>query len=181
MQSASTSAEHRNRLNLESWVPKHVRSPYAVPNAHRNPPPAQLHPKIKCALSFLAKPAKKLTPWFRSLMLVGFGQSICKPVSPRCDLCDVSARNLCPSARVVSPKKERTPSKKRRLSSPDEENAERAGGRPKVEVKIDEGEVEEGVKEEEGDVEIKEEEKEGEEGDEAFKVEEGVLPFELLW
>lgn len=40
-------------------------------------------------------------------MLVGFGQEICKPVGPRCDLCDVAAAKLCPSRRLVvpSPKK----------------------------------------------------------------------------
>lgn len=40
-------------------------------------------------------------------MLVGFGQEICKPVGPRCDLCDVATAKLCPSRRVVvpSPKK----------------------------------------------------------------------------
>ena len=100
-------------------------------------------------------------------MLVGFGQSICKPVSPRCDLCDVSARSLCPSARIVSPKKERTtPSKKRRLSSPEEEDAEKVGGRPKVEVEIDDAVI--GVKEE-GDAEIKEELKEQDGEQEAVK------------
>mgnify|MGYP002718647139 FL=1 len=43
-------------------------------------------------------------------MLVGFGQEICKPVGPRCDLCDVATAKLCPSRRVVvpSPKKKVT-------------------------------------------------------------------------
>jgi len=37
--------------------------------------------------------------------LVGFGQMICLPVGPRCDLCDLSAQGLCPSAqKVVSSK-----------------------------------------------------------------------------
>ncbi|KAN0061732.1 orotidine 5'-phosphate decarboxylase [Thecaphora frezii] len=30
-------------------------------------------------------------------LLVGFGQTICLPVGPRCDLCDVGSANLCPS------------------------------------------------------------------------------------
>ncbi|EKM83215.1 hypothetical protein AGABI1DRAFT_69456 [Agaricus bisporus var. burnettii JB137-S8] len=31
-------------------------------------------------------------------MLVGFGQVICLPVGPRCDMCDLSTKGLCPSA-----------------------------------------------------------------------------------
>lgn len=44
-----------------------------------------------------------------SLRLVGFGQEICKPVAPRCDLCDVATAKLCPSRRAVvaSPTKRR--------------------------------------------------------------------------
>lgn len=39
-------------------------------------------------------------------MLVGFGQVICKPVGPRCDLCDVAkVPYLCPSKRTVVPPK----------------------------------------------------------------------------
>ncbi|KAF9557740.1 DNA glycosylase [Agrocybe pediades] len=38
-------------------------------------------------------------------MLVGFGQVICVPVSPRCDVCELSVKGLCPSARVVNSKK----------------------------------------------------------------------------
>ena len=34
-------------------------------------------------------------------LLVGFGQVICLPVSPRCDVCELSAKGLCPSARKV--------------------------------------------------------------------------------
>ncbi|EJD48672.1 DNA glycosylase [Auricularia subglabra TFB-10046 SS5] len=34
-------------------------------------------------------------------MLVGFGQTICLPVGPKCDVCELSAKKLCPSARVV--------------------------------------------------------------------------------
>ncbi|GAA5914476.1 hypothetical protein JCM8208_004461 [Rhodotorula glutinis] len=61
-------------------------------------------------------------------MLVGFGQEICKPVGPRCDLCDVAKEKLCPSRRVVVP----SPRKKVKLE---------------VEVEV-KGEGEEGVKEE---------------------------------
>ncbi|PFH53574.1 hypothetical protein AMATHDRAFT_137126 [Amanita thiersii Skay4041] len=42
--------------------------------------PVELHPKI-------------------NHLLVGFGQTICLPVSPRCDSCDLSAKGLCPSAK----------------------------------------------------------------------------------
>lgn len=36
--------------------------------------------------------------------LVGFGQVICQPVGPRCDLCALGAAKLCPSYRKVDPK-----------------------------------------------------------------------------
>ncbi|KAF5349592.1 hypothetical protein D9756_008927 [Leucocoprinus leucothites] len=35
-------------------------------------------------------------------LLVGFGQVICLPVGPRCDMCDLSPRGLCPSAQKVT-------------------------------------------------------------------------------
>ncbi|KXN91920.1 hypothetical protein AN958_11305 [Leucoagaricus sp. SymC.cos] len=35
-------------------------------------------------------------------LLVGFGQVICLPVGPRCDMCDLSTRRLCPSAQKVT-------------------------------------------------------------------------------
>ncbi|EIN07891.1 DNA glycosylase [Punctularia strigosozonata HHB-11173 SS5] len=34
-------------------------------------------------------------------MLVGFGQTVCLPIGPRCDLCELPGKNLCPSARKV--------------------------------------------------------------------------------
>ncbi|KAI0296854.1 DNA glycosylase [Russula brevipes] len=34
-------------------------------------------------------------------LLVGFGQVICLPVGPRCDLCTLSTRNICPSAQAT--------------------------------------------------------------------------------
>lgn len=36
--------------------------------------------------------------------LVGFGQVVCVPVGPRCDLCDLGQQKLCPSRRKVDPK-----------------------------------------------------------------------------
>ncbi|ORY78466.1 DNA glycosylase [Leucosporidium creatinivorum] len=52
--------------------------------------PKELHPKI-------------------NLMLVGFGQKICLPVGPRCDLCSLASASplLCPSAKKVAPRKEK--------------------------------------------------------------------------
>ncbi|KAF5386643.1 hypothetical protein D9615_002034 [Tricholomella constricta] len=40
-------------------------------------------------------------------MLVGFGQMICLPVGPRCDLCELSTHGLCPSVQKVSKSKSR--------------------------------------------------------------------------
>jgi len=46
-------------------------------------------------------------------LLVGFGQVVCLPVNPRCDLCDLPSKSLCPSARkVVKSKTKRTVSAK---------------------------------------------------------------------
>ena len=66
---------------------------------------------------------------------MGFGQTICLPVGPRCDLCDVaSVSGLCPSERVVklSPKKR-----------------EQEEAKAKIEVTVDpiliKGEIVEGV------------------------------------
>ncbi|KAG6907520.1 hypothetical protein DXG01_008609 [Tephrocybe rancida] len=40
-------------------------------------------------------------------MLVGFGQVVCVPVGPRCDLCDLSTTGLCPSVQKTSNTKSR--------------------------------------------------------------------------
>jgi len=43
-------------------------------------------------------------------LLVGFGQTVCLPVGPRCDECTLSVGKLCPSAKVgksASPRKGR--------------------------------------------------------------------------
>lgn len=63
-------------------------------------------------------PVFKLT-LYSSSMLVGFGQEICKPVGPRCDLCDVAAvsPSLCPSARRGIVKKEASSPVKRETGS----------------------------------------------------------------
>ncbi|SPO47315.1 related to NTG1 - DNA repair protein [Moesziomyces antarcticus] len=37
-------------------------------------------------------------------LLVGFGQVICVPTGPRCDLCNVGSAGLCPSYRPIDPK-----------------------------------------------------------------------------
>lgn len=45
-----------------------------------------------------------------NLMLVGFGQTICTPLRPKCGEC--LNQNLCPSAFKESPKKNQSPKKK---------------------------------------------------------------------
>ncbi|SJX64459.1 related to NTG1-DNA repair protein [Sporisorium reilianum f. sp. reilianum] len=54
-------------------------------------------------------------------LLVGFGQVICVPVGPRCDLCSVAAAGLCPSARVVDEKSAAKRVKVEMLASDDED------------------------------------------------------------
>ncbi|BGP37896.1 alpha,alpha-trehalase nth1 [Rhodotorula kratochvilovae] len=67
-------------------------------------------------------------------MLVGFGQEVCKPVAPRCDLCDVASEELCPSRRVVVP----SPRKKVKVEVKGEVKGEEGEAGPKVEVKLEE-------------------------------------------
>ncbi|GAA5900806.1 hypothetical protein JCM6882_007669 [Rhodosporidiobolus microsporus] len=112
-----TTTPEQTRLNLESWLPKHL-----WPHVNK--------------------------------MLVGFGQEICRPTAPRCDLCDVATARLCPSRRVVSS----SPAKKKLKVEVKEEvkveAAQAAEGGPSVKV-----EVEETVKEEQaGGAEVKREE-----------------------
>ena len=38
-------------------------------------------------------------------MLVGFGQMLCFPVNPRCGDCAVGNAGLCPSRKIMKPKK----------------------------------------------------------------------------
>ncbi|GLB35576.1 putative bifunctional DNA N-glycosylase with associated apurinic apyrimidinic (AP) lyase function that catalyzes the first step in base excision repair (BER), the primary repair pathway for the repair of oxidative DNA damage [Lyophyllum shimeji] len=66
-------------------------------------------------------------------MLVGFGQSICLPVGPRCDLCDVSAAGLCPSAQKVSKSKVR----KGVVVAP---KSPTSGSPPKIEIELEDEE-----------------------------------------
>jgi len=62
-------------------------------------------------------------------LLVGFGQIVCLPVSPRCDACDLSTKALCPSAQKVINTKNR---KEIVYSSPEE-----YGYPKKLEVKLE--------------------------------------------
>lgn len=64
-------------------------------------------------------------------MLVGFGQEICRPVGPRCDLCDVATAKLCPSRRVVTP----SPKKKLKMEV---DVATEGTGEPVVKVAVEE-------------------------------------------
>ncbi|GAA5933065.1 endonuclease III domain-containing protein [Sporobolomyces koalae] len=62
-------------------------------------------------------------------MLVGFGQAVCKPVGPRCDLCHLGQQKLCPSRRTVVPP---SPSKRAKKEEDLDE------GKPKLEIAVDE-------------------------------------------
>ena len=82
------------------------------------------------------------------------GQEICKPVGPRCDLCNVAkVPRLCPSKQAVSPRK-KTPSKLiKKLEEEDGKPELPIEVEAKVEVKVEITEVVEKVtivKEEEG-------------------------------
>ncbi|KAG2040271.1 DNA glycosylase [Suillus americanus] len=60
-------------------------------------------------------------------MLVGFGQTICVPVGPKCDSCTLSTKGLCPSANT---KPQRSLKKRKRQSSA---NLEHESG-PKIDI-----------------------------------------------
>lgn len=80
-------------------------------------------------------------------LLVGFGQVICVPVGPRCDLCDVGKAGLCPSKRVVDEKSVEKRVKVELLASDDEMVVEDnwvkvkkergEGGEAKVKVEVE--------------------------------------------
>ncbi|KAG1806244.1 DNA glycosylase [Suillus variegatus] len=63
-------------------------------------------------------------------MLVGFGQTICVAVGPKCDSCTLSTKGLCPSANI---KPSKSPKKRKRQSSAD---LERESG-PKIDIAIE--------------------------------------------
>ncbi|KAG2348314.1 DNA glycosylase [Suillus weaverae] len=63
-------------------------------------------------------------------MLVGFGQTICVPVGPKCNSCTLSTKGLCPSANTTPQK---SPKKRKRQSSA---NLERESG-PKIDIAIE--------------------------------------------
>lgn len=78
--------------------------------------------------------------------LVGFGQVICVPVGPRCDLCDLGSQRLCPSYRKVDATS--IASRKQVVLLPEEGEAEvkveGPDGVGKLVVETDEGEGEGG-------------------------------------
>lgn len=59
-------------------------------------------------------------------LLVGFGQVVCLPVGPKCDMCTLSTQNLCPSAQTA------TKSKTRKTATVKPESG------PKIEIAIEE-------------------------------------------
>lgn len=63
-------------------------------------------------------------------MLVGFGQTICVPIGPKCDSCTLSTKGLCPSANTKPP---RSPKKRKRRSSADLEHE----SGPKIDIAIE--------------------------------------------
>lgn len=76
---------------------------------------------------------------------MGFGQVVCVPVGPRCDLCDLGKARLCPSYRKVDPKSAATRKQVVLLPESDEEGEKgeneakdgAEGATPAVEVAIE--------------------------------------------
>ncbi|SCZ97225.1 BZ3500_MvSof-1268-A1-R1_Chr4-2g07071 [Microbotryum saponariae] len=120
----ATNTPEQTRLNLESWLPK------------------EEHPKINLQVPISTAQIETFYELTRDpcfsipyRMLVGFGQEICKPVGPRCDLCDVAkVPRLCPSKRsVVPPSPRKTPKK----AEGEEEDLPPLPHLPKVEIEVD--------------------------------------------
>ena len=70
-------------------------------------------------------------------LLVGFGQVICLPVNPRCDICELSSKGLCPSARKVT----KSSKSRKEIILINEKDVLRGVG-PKVEIIAEEEEEE---------------------------------------
>ncbi|KAK7438436.1 alpha,alpha-trehalase nth1 [Stygiomarasmius scandens] len=87
-------------------------------------------------------------------LLVGFGQTICAPVRPKCEQCTLSSDGLCPSAQVVKPKVSKSKSKATKMvknakivqKDADKEEVEDADAKPKIEIAFEEEEVKSRVK-----------------------------------
>ncbi|TFK85371.1 DNA glycosylase [Polyporus arcularius HHB13444] len=75
-------------------------------------------------------------------LLVGFGQTICAPVGPKCDQCELSD-GLCPSARTVT-KASSSRSRSKKVTMPASDPDTGAG--PKIEVELEEEEHKVAVK-----------------------------------
>lgn len=99
-------------------------------------------------------------------MLVGFGQEVCKPIGPRCDLCDLGNARLCPSRRTVVPS---SPTK-RKVKVEVGVKVEEEEGKPKIEIGVE-------VKEEE--METTRIDQEGERVREVVVKEEETLRLEI--
>jgi len=64
---------------------------------------------------------------------VGFGQTICLPVGPKCGECTLSTSGFCPSARSTKTKKSKAGARKQPSSG---EDAKVESG-PKIEMEIE--------------------------------------------
>ncbi|EJU05843.1 DNA glycosylase [Dacryopinax primogenitus] len=93
-------------------------------------------------------------------MLVGFGQALCFPVAPRCDLCALAEKKLCPSRSKVGNvegRKEVVWKKEEGEVKLEVEEIGELGGRREVFVNVPgEGSAEVDVKVEEGEEEVDE-------------------------
>ncbi|KAI6097757.1 hypothetical protein EDD16DRAFT_1666699 [Pisolithus croceorrhizus] len=65
-------------------------------------------------------------------MLVGFGQTVCLPVGPKCDSCTLSSARLCPSSAQTKKSTKRGSRDPASTNSP----AESESG-PKIEIEME--------------------------------------------
>lgn len=103
-----TKNPEETRLNLQSWLP------------------TELHPEINHLLVGFGQVRRSILSVSETFRTNISGQTICLPVGPRCDTCDLSD-GLCPSAKKVTKRTQRKTTT--RISS-------NAG--PKIEIKVEE-------------------------------------------
>ncbi|KAI6150230.1 hypothetical protein EDD17DRAFT_1638768 [Pisolithus thermaeus] len=64
-------------------------------------------------------------------MLVGFGQTVCLPVGPKCDSCTLSSARLCPSAQT------KKSTKRGSRDSVSTNSPAESDPRPKIEIEVE--------------------------------------------
>ncbi|KAH9813830.1 DNA glycosylase [Melampsora americana] len=92
-------------------------------------------------------------------LLVGFGQMICLPIGPKCEICLVGTREgLCPSKKLIKDKKRKSKIKKvKEVEEESEEEGVEIETEAKVKVEVEVNESRKGMKDVKGKVKFEDE------------------------